>query len=99
MKFNPEKNIEDLTNYGFVKLTSDYLHEAFGDPYDTIYTYEDCYMLNLGHSRRGQFYYFIVHEKGSEIYASKPDGDGCGISLDNTMIKLIEDKMLIANEV
>ena len=48
-------NISILTNYGFEKIDKD---QEFADDNYVIANYE--YLLNIGHSRRGQMYYILV---------------------------------------
>ncbi len=53
------------------------------------------YAFTIGHSRRGQWYYYLVDKDGNiELYASEPDGSGGAVPMDNVIIKLYNDNLL-----
>ncbi len=84
-------NLEILLNYGFEKIDKEL--EQKNDEY-TIASYH--YKFNIGHSRRGQFYYLLVDKNTRNIfiYASKPDGDGTSILFPNVIGQLITDSIV-----
>ena len=62
---------KQLLEFGFKKITLDYKanHPAM--------EFQEGYAYNLGHSRRGQFYYLICSDEGFfSVFASEPDGSG-----------------------
>lgn len=90
MKISSKLDISILEKYGFEKIDKEY--EKAKDDY-TMCDYE--YKYEIGHARRGQFYYLLVDENGHiSIYASKPDGDGCEVSCPDILIDLIKDGVI-----
>lgn len=91
MKLRSDLDISILKEYGFEEITEDYNVE-----HDYKLEYFTGYVYNLGHARRGQFYYIICYpeEKQFSIYASKPDGSGTSIDIDDIFIKLIKDNIV-----
>lgn len=88
MKVKEELNLEVLLNYGFTKIDKE---QAKEDEDWTISCYE--YLFEIGHARRGQFYYLLVSEKTRDIiiYASEPDGSGGTVICPDVLIKLSVD--------
>jgi len=81
MKLKEGVKIEELLTLGFQILDKDYKEDNGIDEYDTLGVSEG-YIFDLGHARRGQFYYLFCHFSGSfSIYASEPDGSGGMCSL------------------
>ena len=71
MKIKNDFDLSLLESLGFAPFSK----EAFG--YDDFFEYfQPEYLMSLGHSRRGQFYYFFVRDRELLLYASKPDGSG-----------------------
>jgi hypothetical protein len=72
----------NLEQYGFYQMDDEHDH---------------CIILGgwyykLGHSRRGQFYYYIVDlDMNLLIYGSDPDGSNGTIKFDDVIIKMFED--------
>jgi hypothetical protein len=62
-------DLENLSKYGFKKFDIEDCSE------EMEYMKID-WVMDLGHSRRGQFYYLIVSQMSLKIFASKPDGSG-----------------------
>ena len=62
-------NLENLSKYGFKKFDIEDCDE------EMKYMKID-WVMDLGHSRRGQFYYLFVSQMSLKIFASKPDGSG-----------------------
>lgn len=62
-------------------------------PVDDTYPYLNSFSYNLGSSRRGQSYYLIIQGKSGnvQLLATKADGDGKEILLDNIFIRLINE--------
>lgn len=91
MKIKENINLEILLDYGFVKVDK----EEEDERDDSTLSYYD-YSFNIGHSRRGQFYYLLVSEKSRiiNIYASKSDGSGCSIELTSKLIDLFENGLI-----
>lgn len=82
-----KKDLAVLEAYGFHKIDKEEAREC-EDWVLAQYEYE----YNLGHSRRGQFYSVFVDSEGVfHLYASKPDGDGGTVEIDDIFIKLIKD--------
>jgi len=59
---------------------------------DECYETEGNLVYNLGHSRRGQWYYYIINEDTRElsVFATKPDGDGTDVLLDEVVITMYD---------
>ncbi len=58
---------------------------------DELYYFDDYLILNIGHSRRGQYYYIFCHKETLElyVYASKPDGSGGVCDLPDILVQMI----------
>jgi hypothetical protein len=86
MKIN---NLDRLPEFGFYKV----FKEEHG--VEELEIRRSEYMYTLGHSRRGQFYYYLVDKSGYiSIYASEPDGGGTSINWDSVIIKLFKEGLL-----
>lgn len=88
MKINKDYDLEKLLDYGFTKIDQA-IQEA--DENYTLSVFD--YMLEIGHSRRGQFYYLLVsiENRTINIYASDPDGSGGVITAPDVLIKMSVD--------
>ena len=89
MKIKKGITLEELKPYGWG-------HEEITDKYgDSINMDDVMFTYNLGHSRRGQFYYyFIMEDRTINIYASEPDGSGTWIEDDDVIIKMFVDGLI-----
>tara|TARA_R110000787_G_scaffold70320_1_gene156376 strand:+ start:1082 stop:1456 length:375 start_codon:yes stop_codon:yes gene_type:complete len=67
------------------------------DDYDCLYYHEGSWVFEIGHSRRGQSYYVIIHKVTNEvqILATEPDGAGGVIDAGNIFKELIESDFII----
>jgi len=85
MKVKEELNLEVLLNYGFTKIDKE--EELENEEY-TISSYD--YKFEIGHARRGQFYYLLVGEKTRDviIYATEPDGSGGSVICPDVLVEL-----------
>lgn len=94
MKIKEELNLDVLLNYGFIKIDKE---QAKYDELWTISNYE--YLFEIGHARRGQFYYLLVSEKTRDIfiYASDPDGSCGKVLCPDVLIKLSVDGVVSLN--
>ena len=94
MKVKEDLNIDILLKYGFNKIDKEQEEE---DENYTLSSYD--YKFEIGHARRGQFYYLLVSDKSRNlvIYASEPDGSGGCIGCPDVLIKLIEDNVVSLN--
>ncbi len=81
---------EILKSYGFQEVSKEDYEDNF-----VILNYD--YVLDLGHSRRGQHYYVLVklNNRSVSLYASEPDGNGCEISVPEKLLKLFTDRVII----
>ena len=88
MKVKEELNLEVLLYYGFTKIDKE--EETENEEY-TIASYD--YRFEIGHARRGQFYYLLVGEKTRDviIYATDPDGSCGSVMCPDVLIKLYVD--------
>lgn len=61
--------------------------------YSNHYYNEGKYIIEIGGTRRGQYLYLLVDPETRVVLigATKPDGDGCEIPLDDIIFKLIKD--------
>jgi hypothetical protein len=94
MKVKKEINLEVLLNYGFTKIDKE--EETEKDQY-LIASYD--YKYEIGHARRGQFYYLLVGEKTRDliIYATEPDGSGESVICPDVLIQLAVDGVVASN--
>ena len=85
MRLKESVKIEELLKFGF----------EFPNTEDEDYCIKnaDC-IYNIGHSRRGQFYYLIVKDKEFSLFASEPDGDGGAIKMPRVIIDLYESGLI-----
>jgi len=88
MKIKQDYNLENLLEYGFIKIDKE---EEKENENWTISTFD--YSFEIGHSRRGQYYFLLLSEKSRtiNIYASEPDGNGGIITAPNILIKMSLD--------
>jgi len=88
MKIKKEFQIENLLNYGFVKTDKEEAKEN-----EDYYLMASDYCFEIGHARRGQFYYLLVSDASRYIivYATEPDGSGGSILLPDVLIKMALD--------
>ena len=86
MKIKDGLDLSILLDYGFEKI--DKKAEEENENYTVSYF---DYAYNIGHARRGQFYYLLVNEitRVVSIYASEPDGSGTSVLAPNVLIDLI----------
>jgi len=91
MKVKDGLDLRILLNYGFEKI--DKKEEEEKENY-TISNFN--YKYNIGHARRGQFYYILVNEISINVflYASEPDGSGTSVSAPDILIDLIIDGVI-----
>lgn len=91
MKVDKDYNLEGLLAYGFEKI--DRKEEEENENYNVSY-YD--YKFNIGHARRGQFYYLLISESQRTVllYASEPDGSGTSIEAPDVLIELINKKII-----
>lgn len=91
MKVKEGLNLEVLLNYGFQKIDKE--EEKEDDNYAISYF---DYKFNIGHSRRGQFYYLLVDEttRNVAIYASEPDGSGGCVDCPDVLFELFNDGII-----
>ena len=88
MKIKDGLDFSILLNYGFEKI--DKKAEEENENY-TVSNFD--YQYNIGHARRGQFYYILVNEISRNVflYASEPDGSGTSVPAPDVLIDLIVD--------
>jgi hypothetical protein len=85
MKIKKGIDYSELEKYGF-KLTQD----------EDDYTIHDEICYEIGHSRRGQYYYYIIDsDRCVRVYGSKPDGSGGSIALDDVIFQMFKDGVLV----
>lgn len=89
MKVKDDVDLAILLKYGFDLFDQEY-RECYFEEEDAAYYHEDGYIYNLGHSRRGQFYYIYVGgNRYFRIYSTRPDGSEDSILLGNVLFDLI----------
>lgn len=86
MVVSAEYDLEILLDYGFEKIDKE--EELECENY-TLSNFN--YKFNVGHSRRGQYYYLLVKESDRIVYvfATEPDGSGGIVYCPNVLKKLI----------
>lgn len=85
MRLKKDYQLETLLQYGFEKIDKQEAEE------NEEYLMSVCdYKFDIGHARRGQFYYLLISEESREfiIYASEPDGSGGSVLCPDVLIKL-----------
>jgi len=89
MKIKKNITLEQLSHYGW---TFEEITDQYGDP---IYMDDIMFTYKIGHSRRGQFYYYLImKDRTIKVYASDPDGSGTWIDLDEVIIKMYNDGII-----
>ncbi len=60
---------------------------------DSLYYFTDYLVFEVGHSRRGQFYYILCHQNSLElsVLATEPDGSGGMINLPDVLFTMIKN--------
>lgn len=91
MKIKDSIDLNVLTNYGFTPINKE---EAAGND-DYIGSSFD-WVHEIGHSRRGQFYYLYVSAESRYfyIYASEPDGSGGTTKMTDVLMRLALDGII-----
>lgn len=80
---------EQLMGLGFQFMTEEQAEER------EEYELEDKYVYNLGHARRGQFYYITIDIDGEiRLFASRPDGSGTDIIMSDVLIQMYKLGMI-----
>jgi len=84
-----EKEIKKIEEIGFEMIPEklSYDNDLFG--------FEGGYEYTIGHSRRGQLYYYIVKNRKLYIKATEADGSGAAIEANPEIIKKLLDNNLI----
>ena len=83
MKISEKIKPEHLERFGFVTFNKNNYCEE-------LQYCDAAYILDLGNSRRGQHYYFLVSSKMVlTVFASKPDGSGGELEMPETAIDFI----------
>jgi len=59
--------------------------------YSDLYYFDDYLAYNIGHSRRGQYYYILCEKDTLElsIIATSPDGSGSNCNLPDILVEMI----------
>lgn len=90
MKIREDLDLENLRKYGFKTIKEMRQNSELPEIFE--YNNDDTWVYEIGHSRRGQYYYLLIIDKEIYIEASKPDGDGCFVLLPDILLKMFEDK-------
>lgn len=92
MKLKEDFNLEKLLDYGFLKIDK---QEMMDNEEWTLSVYD--YLFEIGHARRGQFYYLLVSEDTRTItlYASEPDGSEGTVYAPDVLIKMSLDSIFV----
>lgn len=98
MKLIEEKSRLSLLDNGFVRYDEEY--RRLNNCEDRWMPYQDGFIYDIGHSRRGQSYYLFVGDGslGISILGSEPDGAGGMIGLPNKIIELFENGIICKSE-
>lgn len=81
MKLKESVTDKDLQDLGFERIDENNDH-------DFVYAYYD-WALELGYSRRAQFYYVLIKDRDVSLYASNPDGSGASIPFPSILVKIV----------
>ena len=89
---------DELIQLGFTLLTAEERNSDYYEDYDRELKY--TYSYYIGHSRRGQEYYFTVDTEFKEvsIFATKPDGNGTNLVLADKHLKVLQDTFNILKD-
>jgi len=83
--------IEDISKLKEIGFDYEQITDDNGECYET----KGKLTYNLGHSRRGQFYYLIIeNDRSVSVLATEPDGSGTSINIDDVFMKLFKKDML-----
>jgi hypothetical protein len=92
-EWNNDFTDEEIVAYSNLHLEDDKIKKQniVVSDRDELYWFDDYLILNIGHSRRGQYYYIFCHKKTLElyVYASKPDGSGGVCNLPDILVQMI----------
>jgi len=95
MKIKEDISLDLLLDFGFKKLTKTYFDEECINEDHILFGFEDSYVFDLGHSRRGQHYYYLVTpSRDVEVIATKPDGAGSSVELHSVILELYKQNLL-----
>lgn len=86
LKIKDSVDLKELEKFGFF---SSFEYET---DYSEDFEFENTMIYEMGHSRRGQFY-FILIDKSSlvmSVYATEPDGSGSDIAMSDVIFDLIQ---------
>lgn len=94
MRLKSGLSLNVLQHYGFEKAgeINKYGDNPFDEDCQLSFLHSDNYswVLEIGHSRRGQMYYLLVDNEGYlKVVASKPDGDGGPVELPSVLMQMI----------
>lgn len=86
MKIKEHIELSKLLDFGFEEKVE----------YHDDWEFENKYSYELGHSRRGQFYFLTVDKETRtiKVFATKPDGDGTDIELGGILLDLFKAGMI-----
>lgn len=86
LKIKDNVDLKELEKFGFF---SNFEYET---DYSEDYEFENQMIYEMGHSRRGQFYFILVDKSTLvlSIYATKPDGSGSNIAMSDVIFDLIQ---------
>ncbi len=93
VKWRDDFNNEELERFINLHTEDDVIRKetiVVSDRSD-LYYYDDCLAYNMGHSRRGQFYYILCDKETLDltILATSPDGSGCDCDLPDVLVEMI----------
>lgn len=91
MKLKENISLSELEKYGFGAISNE---DKENDESYVLRLFD--YRFNIGHARRGQYYYLLIAEKDRlfNIWATKPDGGGSFIGMPNVLIELANDGLI-----
>lgn len=93
LKIRENVDLKELEKFGFF---SDFEYQT---SYSEDFEFENQVIYEMGHSRRGQFY-FILIDKSSlvmSVYATEPDGSGSNIAMSDVIFDLIQAGLVEKN--
>ena len=81
---NPTKLME--LGFSYEKITDGWDDECYETRGKLVY--------NMGHSRRGQFYYLIIEDDCTiSVFSTTPDGSGTSVLMDDVIIEMFKNDM------
>lgn len=86
LKIKDNVVLKELEKFGF------FSNFEYDTDYSDDYEFDNKMIYEIGHSRRGQFYFILVDKSTLvlSVYATKPDGSGSSVFMSPVIFDLIQ---------